>query len=40
MTKSVQEMIRGESMDVGEKTQSMALGYVDAGACRVPKTKK
>jgi hypothetical protein len=40
MTKSVQEMMRGESIDVGGKIQSMALGYVDEGAYRVPKTKK
>lgn len=40
MTKSVQEMMRGESMDVGGKSQSMAQGYVDEGDGRVPKTRK
>jgi hypothetical protein len=40
MTESVQEMMRGESMDVSGKIQSMVLGYVDEGAYRVPKTKK
>jgi len=40
MTKSVRETIRGESMDKGEKIQSMVLGYVGEGACRVPRTKK
>jgi hypothetical protein len=40
MTKSVRETIREESMDKGGKNRSMVLGYVDEGACRVPKRKK
>lgn len=40
MIKSVQEMTRGELMDVGGKSLSMALGYVDEGDGRVPKTRK
>jgi len=40
MTKSVQETMREESMDVGGEIQSTVLGYVDEGAGRAPKTRK
>ena len=40
MIKSAQEMMKGELTDEGEEIQSTVLGYVDEGACRVPKTKK